>query len=65
MKKIKDVTSIKGDLVRLKSSTGSSLVNKYQALKYAAEAQMDLYVEENRGDEIPLAEMRGEVRTRK
>jgi hypothetical protein len=65
MKKIKDVTSIKGDLVRLKSSTGNSLVNKYQALKYASEAQMDLYVEENRGDEIPLAEMRGEVRTRK
>lgn len=57
MKKIKDVTLIKGDLVRLKSSTGNSLVNKYQALKYASEAQMDLYVEEN-GTEIPIAEMR-------
>ena len=57
MKKIKDVTLIKGDLVKLKSGNGSSIVNKYQALKYASEAKMDLFVEEATSG-IPLAEMR-------
>lgn len=57
MKRVKDVNTIKGDLVKLKMPNGTvSLINKFQALHYAQEASMELYVEETDG--IPKAEMR-------
>jgi hypothetical protein len=57
MKRIKDVTALKGDLVKLKQPNGTTaLLNKFLALRYAQDASMDLYVEEN--NDVPLAEMR-------
>lgn len=56
MKRVKDVTTIKGDLVKLRTGSSTSIISKFQAMRYAVEASMELYVEESDG--IPSAEMR-------
>lgn len=57
MKYVKDADSITTELVRFKGVDGSSsIISKFQALRYAGEAGMELYVDEV--GSIPTAEMR-------